>query len=128
MDSTLCRASVADVFGIHERSLQALLRNETQLSFAAYLEKIRLEQSMTLLTGTNLSIAEIALQVGYSNDRSFRRAFKRHYDKTPTELRQPPEGEKPDDPDCGCVRQTNALFLRKGAVFFPGKRKAPAFG
>lgn len=99
MDSTLCLASVADVFGIHERSLQALLRNETQLSFAAYLEKIRLEQSMTLLTGTNLSIAEIALQVGYSNDRSFRRAFKRHYDKTPTELRQPPEGEKPDDPD-----------------------------
>lgn len=99
MDSTLCLASVADVFGIHERSLQALLRNETQLSFAAYLEKIRLEQSMTLLTGTHLSIAEIALQVGYSNDRSFRRAFKRHYDKTPTELRQPPEGEKPDDPD-----------------------------
>ena len=54
---------------------------------------------MTLLTGTNLSIAEIVLQVGYFNDRSFRRAFKRHYYKTPTELRQPPEGEKPDDPD-----------------------------
>ena len=92
-------ASVADAFGINERSLQTLLRNETQLSFVAYLEKIRLEQSMTLLTGTHLSIAEIALRVGYSNDKSFRRAFKRHYDKTPTELRQASEKKENSKPE-----------------------------
>lgn len=99
MDFTLCMASVADAFGINERSLQTLLRNETQLSFVAYLEKIRLEQSMTLLTGTHLSIAEIALRVGYSNDKSFRRAFKRHYDKTPTELRQASEKKENSKPE-----------------------------
>mgnify|MGYP002530830820 CR=1 FL=1 len=63
------------------------------------MEKIRLEQSMTLLTGTHLSIAEIALRVGYSNDKSFRRAFKRHYDKTPTELRQASEKKENSKPE-----------------------------
>ena len=123
MDSTLCRASVADVFGIHERSLQALLRNETQLSFAAYLEKIRLEQSMTLLTGTNLSIAEIALQVGYSNDRSFRRAFKRHYDKTPTELRQPPRAKSRMTRTEAALGRQMRFFCGRGLSSFRAKEK-----
>lgn len=88
-DYQICLSSLAEHFDISERHLSVMVRNVTAMSFSDYLEKLRLEQSIALLKSTDLTIADISLQVGYSNDKSFRRAFKRYWGKTPSEIRFP---------------------------------------
>lgn len=54
------------------------------LSFTSILSGIRVEHAKRLLLTTDLSIARIALDCGFSCERSFHRAFMRLVGKTPT--------------------------------------------
>ena len=60
----------------------------TNLSFYEYLILYRLDIAKNLLTSTKQPISEIALQSGFSNMRSFNRAFKDHFDCTPSQYRK----------------------------------------
>lgn len=60
----------------------------TNLSFYEYLIVYRLDIARTLLTSTKQPISEIALQSGFANMRSFNRAFKEHFDCTPSQYRK----------------------------------------
>ena len=51
-----------------------------------YLTRIRIEKAEQLLTNTDLSIAEVAEQTGFSGQNYFSRAFKRYTGKTPREF------------------------------------------
>ncbi|MEL7567514.1 MAG: AraC family transcriptional regulator [Dehalobacterium sp.] len=53
-----------------------------------YLKKVRIEHAKELLLGTNLSILQIAWEVGYSHQSSLTRAFKEIEHITPEEFRQ----------------------------------------
>ena len=58
-----------------------------------YVRKIRLDQGRDLLKNTNLSIVEIAQQVGYTDADYFSRLFKRYYQLTPSEFRRSVRGK-----------------------------------
>lgn len=60
----------------------------TNLSFYEYLIVYRLDIAKNLLTSTKQPISEIALQSGFANMRSFNRAFKDHFDCTPSQYRK----------------------------------------
>lgn len=60
----------------------------TNLSFYEYLILYRLDIAKNLLTSTKQPISEIALQSGFANMRSFNRAFKDHFDCTPSQYRK----------------------------------------
>ena len=51
------------------------------------IDAIRLESAICLLDDASLRLDAIAFSLGYSDDRAFRRAFKRMTGKTPDEYR-----------------------------------------
>ena len=87
-DSALSAAMTADRFGISEPTLQKVMRQEKRCSFYEYVEKQRYRQAFTLLTETNLPIAQIATQCGYNSLNSFYKAFRRSSELPPAAVRQ----------------------------------------
>jgi AraC-like DNA-binding protein len=62
-----------------------------------FLRERRLERAHTLLLTSGLSVATIAKMVGYEETAPFSAAFKKHFHRTPTELRadrNQPKGER----------------------------------
>lgn len=53
-----------------------------------YLTQWRILQAKELLTENDLSVGEIALQVGYQSEAAFNRVFKKRVDQTPLKFRQ----------------------------------------
>ena len=81
---------IAYDMAMSESSLLRKLKQLTGLSPAKYLQEVRLEKAMTYLNNkTYNSVAKVALEVGYSDARTFSRNFKSRYGKSPSQyLRQ----------------------------------------
>jgi AraC family transcriptional regulator len=60
-----------------------LFRRSTGLSPMAYLERSRVERAQRLIGQGRLSLAEIALEVGFADQSHFTRRFQRHSGCTP---------------------------------------------
>ena len=60
---------------------------EHSLTFEALLEQVRQARTMSLLANLEMPIERITEEVGYSDVRSFRRAFKRWTGKSPSAWR-----------------------------------------
>lgn len=58
------------------------------ISFMEYLQKIRVENSMKLLSDTRQSVSEIARFVGYKDIKSYYKVFKKYSGKTPADFRK----------------------------------------
>lgn len=78
---------MAAFFNYSERQIQRLIINATGISFSANILKLKMDQASRLLSKTDLSIADIAENVGYTDPRNFRRIFKKYYGMTPVEYR-----------------------------------------
>ena len=79
-------ASIADILGLHERTLHRRLHSEST-SFRALLEDTRRISSCNYLKGTTLSISSIANALGYGSTGAFDHAFQRWYGKSPKQWR-----------------------------------------
>lgn len=88
--NTCTAASVAQGFGIHERTLNRRLL-DAGTTFQRELDKVRLETARQLLERTEASLPHIADLLGYSDGTAFIRAFKRWTGVTPARWRR----EKP---------------------------------
>ena len=64
-----------------------LFRTVTGLSPHAYIARLRIERAKSLLDGTDLSVLEIALAVGYDDQNYFSRFFKEKTGLSPTAYR-----------------------------------------
>lgn len=69
------------------RHYTRLFRDCFLTSPLAYLNRIRLRQACFLLTGTQLTAAEISRQCGFSDPSAFCRRFKQQYGLTPQQYR-----------------------------------------
>lgn len=78
--------TICDEFHISESFAYQIFREVIGTSFADLLEQIRIEQACQMLSEGKYLIKDIALHVGYTNDNSFRRAFKRVMGITPGEF------------------------------------------
>ncbi|ATD67355.1 AraC family transcriptional regulator [Luteimonas chenhongjianii] len=54
----------------------------------AYLTRLRMERACELLEGTELSVTEIALEVGYSSNQVLARIFRKHQQMSPSDYRR----------------------------------------
>lgn len=86
-DSSLSLNKISDTFNISESYFSHLFKEETKENFSEYLEKLRIDQAMKLLKSTDMSIVDIASDVGYNSALSFRRAFKKLHGITPIATR-----------------------------------------
>jgi AraC-like DNA-binding protein len=79
-------AAVANLLAANERSLRRQLRQQG-LSFRGLLDELRAQIAMKYLRTTTLANEEIALALGFSDARNFRRAFRRWTNRAPGEIR-----------------------------------------
>lgn len=80
---------VASHFGLSEGYLSHFFKDQVGENFLAYLENERIKHACELLDQGQLSVNDIAGQVGYNSVQSFRRAFKRVKGVNPTAFRDP---------------------------------------
>lgn len=78
----LCKMSA-----MSQTKLRELFKKVYGVPLGRYIQQCKLEHSLVLLSGKNLSIAEIAEKLGYANTSKFSAAFKKQYKKTPSEYR-----------------------------------------
>lgn len=83
--STVSLNNIAAKFSYHPNYISALLHKETGKSFSQILLEQRMHRAVILLKSTNLSIAEIALMLGYSNSSNFYKAFRAFHHVSPRE-------------------------------------------
>jgi AraC-like DNA-binding protein len=76
-------AAVARALGVSERTLHRRLRDEGR-TFREVLESFREAEAERLLTGGRVPLAEVALQLGFSDQTAWNRAFRRWKGMSPT--------------------------------------------
>lgn len=78
---------VAEVFNISPNYLSRFIKDQTGYNFVDYLNKCRIDASKALL-GSDSTIAHIAQKVGFNNDVTFRRLFKKYEGVTPGQYKE----------------------------------------
>jgi AraC-like DNA-binding protein len=100
----LSLADVARTTFASERQLQKAFA-EAGTGFRATLHAVRMERSAELLVESSLPVSAIAHRVGYRSHSQFNKAFRRHYQMAPTQLRNSnstANGVSAMDCKCGC--------------------------
>lgn len=88
IDGDLTLYTLAQQFHYSEAYMYQFFKQNMDCTYSSYLENLRLKKACSLLSTTDLTINIIGKQVGYNNDTTFRRAFKRVKGVTPSSYRQ----------------------------------------
>ncbi len=80
--------SVAKDLGFSKFHISRLFNHKIGEQFNNYVNKLRINMAQSLLTGSDQSISNIALECGFDNIRNFNRVFKTYSNTTPTEFRR----------------------------------------
>jgi AraC-like DNA-binding protein len=78
----------ATLAGLSKPQFHAVFKKTTGMTLVEYLTHVRLTHAVRLLGETDLSIAEIATQVGFADQSYFDRRFRRRFGRTPREFRE----------------------------------------
>ena len=78
--------AIAKLLNVSDRSLRRQLR-EQDISFRGLLDELRMQIALKYLRTTTLANEDIALALGFSDAATFRRAFRRWTNKSPSEIR-----------------------------------------
>ncbi len=78
---------VASLFYLNRSYLSTLFRQKTGMKFIDYLNEIRIEKAMDMLSGTSRRMYQISKAVGYDNPKYFFRIFKKKTGMTPDQYR-----------------------------------------
>ncbi|PWV99445.1 AraC-like DNA-binding protein [Paenibacillus cellulosilyticus] len=79
--------SAAKHFGFHPNYLSRLLKTHLGVTFIKIVQEVKLSRACSILENTNIPIARLAQEVGFSNINVFYDLFKEHYGLTPREYR-----------------------------------------
>lgn len=90
--------STARVVGMNPQYVSRLFRERTGEHFHVFLARTRMEEAARLLRDGAYRAYEVSAMVGYSNQKNFTRAFKRHFGVAPLAFRRrgSRQGEPPD--------------------------------
>lgn len=88
IDSAISLCELAEKVGVRESYLSARFKEEMGCSFGCWLREKRLERAKQLLERENLSIAQVAEQVGILDVSYFIRIFRKETGVTPGQYRK----------------------------------------
>jgi AraC-like DNA-binding protein len=81
--------SVAEKIGTSARTLSRLFSGETELSFKSWCQRARIAAAIERLsTDTNVSVKQVAGELGYASVPAFSHAFRQVTGRTPSEFAQ----------------------------------------
>ncbi len=86
-DPSIGLSKISDEFNISESYFSHMFKEKTGENFSVYLENIRMKEAERLIKETDTSLNEMYIAVGYNNANSFRRAFKKRFGITPSNMR-----------------------------------------
>lgn len=86
-DPSLGLNKISDEFQISESYFSHMFKEKTGVNFSTYLENIRMNEAARLIQETDISLNELYIAVGYNNSNTFRRAFKKVFGMTPSNMR-----------------------------------------
>ena len=89
LDEKITIEALSRQFHMNPTTLKSVFKSVYGNSLASHMKEHRMERAAELLTGTGLTIAEIAAQVGYDSQSKFTAAFKSQYGVLPKEYRKP---------------------------------------
>ena len=85
---------LSEEFNINYKKLSRLFVKQTGIGLKKYIIKVRMEETMRLITMTDYLLYEIAEMMGYMNYESFSKSFYNYFGKWPKEIeRELPGGE-----------------------------------
>nr|MBV6630164.1 AraC family transcriptional regulator ligand-binding domain-containing protein [Oceanococcus sp. HetDA_MAG_MS8] len=79
--------SVAEDLGVSARTVQRQL-DDLQTSYRSLLEQVRTDLARKHMANSDLSLLDVAIMLGFSEQSAFQRAFKRWFGCTPGEYRK----------------------------------------
>ncbi|MDF9297252.1 response regulator transcription factor [Geobacillus stearothermophilus] len=79
---------LSEFLHVNASYLSTLFKEETNLTFSEYVTRARLQKAKSLLLTTNLTIVEVAEQVGYQTVKYFVKLFKEFEGMTPSQFRK----------------------------------------
>lgn len=86
-DYTLTMNSLAEYLNVRYISLSIEFKNEMAIGPAEYLANLRMEKAKDFLCNSNMRVKEISRAVGYEDEGSFCRRFKKYTGVTPGQYR-----------------------------------------
>jgi transcriptional regulator GlxA family with amidase domain len=87
LNADLGLEEIATKFGLSQRSFTRRFKAATGVRATQYWQQLRIEMAKDLLASSNLTIQEIADQVGYQDQGHLTRLFKKHINQTPKDYR-----------------------------------------
>ena len=87
-DNSLSLTQIGVEFNISDSYVSLIFKEHIGIHFSTYVEEIRISHAAGLLESSSLTVREIAEQTGYTNEQSFRRAFKKVKGLSPKEARE----------------------------------------
>lgn len=81
-------SEVAEAAGLSAAYFSKVFKSELGESFSEHVNRLRIERAVILLTGSELSLAEIAGQVGFEDQSYFTKVFKRIIGISPGRYRE----------------------------------------
>ena len=84
----ISQTDVADASNVSTAYLSRLFKEEMNIGFIEYLTQIRLINAEKLLAGTNMTVKEIAVAVGYPDEKYFSKIYKKETGIKPSEYRK----------------------------------------
>lgn len=81
---------LAGIFHMSPSHLSDQFKKSVGIPFLRFLHELRIRHACGLLRSTEMSIAEIAMEVGYGSFKTFSRVFREHKGMTPSQYRAGP--------------------------------------
>lgn len=79
---------ISELVGFNASYFSSLFKKDTGYTFLEYLSEVRMNKAKELLKETNISIASVCEQVGYSDMKHFTKMFIKHTALKPNEFRK----------------------------------------
>lgn len=79
---------ISNYIHISKSRISHIFSEKLHISFRTFLNAFRLNDAGQLLSESELSVIEIAMQVGFESVRTFNRAFLKHFGKSPAAYRK----------------------------------------
>lgn len=81
-------AECAERLNYHPSYIWKIMKSEKNITFSDYIAEYRILEAKRMLTTTQLTVADIAAALNYTNTQNFIRFFSKHVGTTPGKFRQ----------------------------------------